>query len=184
MSTYFSHRCHYPACGNGGNYQCNNERHESKDDCCQIEILNMFQYGICPYLSHFSIYTFTCAVAPHTTILHFFSLTIFTHGTYMLDCPPWNSWICPCICVSVSHQDRLEDITCENSCICISVIRLDPYYERFKWMADPCPGLGCGRAQLMTCISNIMHYAYTMQLWTNGNVTLGSFQNVYFWQTY
>ncbi len=30
------------------------------------------------------------------------------------------------------------------------------------------PGLGYGRATLMTCISNKMHNAYTTQLRTNG----------------
>ncbi len=29
------------------------------------------------------------------------------------------------ICISVSHQDRLEDMKCFHSCICVSVIRLD-----------------------------------------------------------
>ncbi len=33
-------------------------------------------------------------------------------------------------------------------------------------MTNPTPGMGYGRASLMTCISNMVHYAYTKQMET------------------
>ncbi len=74
--------------------------------------------------------------------------------------------------VSVSHQVRLKDTRCFHSCICISGIHLDCYYERFKWMTDPSPGMDYGRAQIIMWISNETYYPYTTQLLTNGNVAL------------
>ncbi len=34
------------------------------------------------------------------------------------------------------------------------------------------PGVGYGRDQLLTCLSNTTHYTYTIQVQTNGNVAL------------
>ncbi len=86
------------------------------------------------------------------------------------------STVKPCfhlyVYVYVSHQDRLDDMKCFHSCIWVSVIHLNHYYERFKWMMSPTSGLGYGGAQLMMYISNTMQYAYTMQLRTNRNMAL------------
>ncbi len=53
----------------------------------------------------------------------------------------------------------------------IGTVSIHAYvYPSFKWMMDPSPGLGYGRAQLKMGISNRTHYSYTTQVQTNGNV--------------
>ncbi len=67
--------------------------------------------------------------------------------------------ICTCTCMYMYHI-KTGDMKCLHSFICLCVIRLDRYYERFKQMTDLSPGVGYGRAPLMMWISNKKHYAY------------------------
>ncbi len=70
--------------------------------------------------------------------------------------------------ISVSHQNRLEDMKCFLSYVCISIIRFDHYKERIRRMRYTSPGLIYGKAQLMMFICNKMHYAFaqrTMDKW-------------------
>ncbi len=76
------------------------------------------------------------------------------------------------MCVSVSHQDRLEDMECFHSYVCLCIICLDRYWERFRQMTHTSPGLGNGRAPLMTCIFNKPHYSTHNALQTNGSTAL------------
>ncbi len=43
--------------------------------------------------------------------------------------------------ISISYQDRLEDNKCFHLYVCMCVIRLDRYQERFRWMTHTSPGL-------------------------------------------
>ncbi len=70
------------------------------------------------------------------------------------------------VCIFISHQDRLEDMKCFHSYVCMSVTWLNRYEERFRRMMHTSPGLGYDRAQLMMCtckkkkhtMNRTMHY--------------------------
>ncbi len=77
--------------------------------------------------------------------------------------------ICTCTCMYMYHI-KTGDMKCLHSFICLCVIRLDRYYERFKQMTDLSPGVGYGRAPLMMWISNKTYAPRSygkMETWLN-----------------
>ncbi len=52
------------------------------------------------------------------------------------------------VCISVSHQDRLEEMKCFHSYVCVCVIHVDRNSD----------GLGYVNAHLITCIFNKTYY--------------------------
>ncbi len=67
----------------------------------------------------------------HYDLFNCFHISTQCPDPYVMLC--FHLYVYMYVCVSISYQDRLEDMKWFHSCVCMWIIRLDHYQELFRW---------------------------------------------------